>query len=97
MVEITLSPTRVRGPEGKFDWANVLVDSGIIAGLSFVTNLGGLFTISSATGFGIPIHVALIGAGLQAAIQFFLFLAIKRGLSTTPARPPSAPPGQPGR
>ena len=59
---------------GSFDWRDALLDSGIMAGLTFFTSLGGL----GLTG-GIVTR-DLIAAGIAAATQFFIVLAIKRGL-----------------
>ena len=59
---------------GSFDWRDALLDAGIMAGLTFFTAIGGL----GATG-----SVALreiLAAGIAGATEFFLMLAIKRGL-----------------
>ena len=60
--------------DGSFDWRDTLIDAGIMAGLTFFTAIGGL----GATG-----SVALreiLAAGIAGATEFFLMLAIKRGL-----------------
>lgn len=60
--------------DGTFDWQGAILDSGIIAGVTFFSTLGaGAVT-------GIPTQAAIIGAGIAAATQFFITLAIKRGL-----------------
>ena len=58
----------------KFDWANALADAGIMSGLSFFGALGGISAV------GVPTVPALCGAGITALFDFFLFLALKRGL-----------------
>jgi len=67
----------VRGnndPDGSFNWRDALIDAGILAALTLFTALGGL----GATG-GIGTR-ELLAAGIAAGTQFFLTLAIKRGL-----------------
>lgn len=59
---------------GSFDWKNALYDAGIMAGLTFFTALGGAAVARVPTGSG------LIIAGVAAGGEFFLVLAIKRGL-----------------
>jgi|GEM_PF-1842203 len=48
-----------------------LIDAGILAGLTFFTNLGSQMFIS---------NINVIQAGIQAGLIFFTFLAFKRGL-----------------
>jgi len=61
-------------PEGNFNWKDAVIDAGIIAALTFFASLGGLGT----TG---PIAAReVLAAGIAAATQFFMTLAIKRGL-----------------
>ena len=60
--------------DGSFDWKDALIDAGIVAGLTFFTSLGGMAVLTPIT------EQTLMGAGIAAATQFFLFLAIKRGL-----------------
>jgi len=50
---------------------NDLIDAGILAGLTFFTNLGSQAIIS---------NINIIQAGIQAGLIFFTFLAFKRGL-----------------
>ena len=67
----------VRGnndPDGSFDWKNALMDAGIMAALTFFTALGGLGATGAVAGR------ELLSAGIAAATEFFLMLAIKRGL-----------------
>jgi len=61
-------------PDGSFDWKDSLIDSGIIAALTFFTSLGGLGATGMVAGREI------LAAGIAAATQFFMALAIKRGL-----------------
>ncbi len=57
-----------------FDWNDALIDSGIIAGLTFFTSLAG------GNIAGLPNLIAVYSASLTALIQFFTFIAIKRGI-----------------
>lgn len=57
-----------------FDWANALADAAIIAGATFFTSYAGSVTI------GVPALDAVKAAAVAAGSQFFLFLALKRGL-----------------
>lgn len=59
---------------GSFDWKNAVIDAGIMAGLTFFTSVGGMSAVN------IPTEQGAIAAGIAAATQFFLVLAIKRGL-----------------
>ena len=59
---------------GSFDWRDAFADAGITAGLTFFTALGG------SSLFGSDPWKALGAAAVAAAGQFFLFLALKRGL-----------------
>ena len=60
--------------DGSFNWKDALIDAGILALLTFFTSLGGL----SAT--GIISTREILAAGIAAATEFFMTLAIKRGL-----------------
>ena len=60
--------------DGSFDWPNALIDAGIMAGLTFFTALGGTAFV------GIPTKEGIIAAAIAAGTEFFLILAIKRGL-----------------
>jgi len=58
----------------KFDWADALVDAAIISGLTFFSTLGG----GSVAGLeGVS---AMKAAAIAACAQFFIFLALKRGI-----------------
>lgn len=59
---------------GSFDWKDALIDAGITSGLTFFTALGG------SSLFGSDPWTAVASAAVAAAGQFFLFLALKRGL-----------------
>ena len=59
---------------GDFDWSDAIIDSGIMAGLTFFAALGGTSVAD------IPTVKSMIIASVAAATQFFLSLAIKRGL-----------------
>lgn len=61
--------------EKKFDWGNALIDAVIISGITFFTTLGG----TAIAGDINPIHI-LTSASVAAFSQFFIFLALKRGL-----------------
>ena len=68
---------RLRGhsnPDGSFNWRDAFIDAGIMAGLTFFTSLGGL----GAT--GIVASREIIAAGIAAATELFIVLALKRGL-----------------
>ncbi|MEM2196424.1 MAG: hypothetical protein QXH10_09245 [Ignisphaera sp.] len=59
---------------GKFEWKEAIIDSSILAMISFFTSLAG----TSTAGYPTPIN--LYAAGVSAALQFFTVLALKRGL-----------------
>ena len=63
-------------PNGGFDWRDAFTDAIISAGLTFFTALGGL----GATGLLSEPQVGLAAAAIAAGTQFFIVLAIKRGL-----------------
>jgi len=60
--------------EQKFDWVDALVDAAIISGLTFFSTLGG----GSVAGLGMI--AGLKAATIAASAQFFVFLALKRGI-----------------
>ena len=60
--------------DGSFDWRANLVDAVIMAALTFFAALGGL----GAT--GLVSQREITAAAIAAATEFFLMLAIKRGL-----------------
>lgn len=59
---------------GSFNWKDAAIDAGIVAGLTFCTSLGGMSVLSPIT------ETQIMSAVIAGATQFFLFLAIKRGL-----------------
>jgi hypothetical protein len=61
--------------EKKFDWKNALIDAIITSAITFFSTLGGTAIAGHAT-----ITNALISAIIAASTQFFVFLALKRGL-----------------
>jgi len=60
--------------EQKFDWADALLDAVIISGLTFFSTLGGGSIV------GLDIMAGLKAATVAACAQFFVFLALKRGI-----------------
>jgi len=60
--------------DGSFDWKDAIIDAAISGGLGFCTAIGG------TAAAGMPTKEILIAASIAAATQFFLWLAIKRGL-----------------
>jgi len=63
----------VVGVQG-FDWRDALIDAAIISGLTFFISLGGDSVASMD-------HVlALKAAAISAGVQFFIILALKRGI-----------------
>ena len=63
--------------EHKFDWKNAIIDAVIISGVTFFSTLGGgaVTGLDGASG----IKVALVAS----FAQFFIFLALKRGIVQT--------------
>lgn len=59
---------------GDFDWSDALIDSAIVAGLAFFSTLGGVSLV------GLSEIKSYAVASITACTQFFLWLAIKRGL-----------------
>jgi len=62
-------------------WGDKLINAGILAGLGFFGNLIGL----GATGLTKDPKTALLAAGITAGFEFFLALAIQRGLKKAEA------------
>jgi hypothetical protein len=60
--------------EQKFDWENALIDAVITSGITFFTALGG-----GAVAGGSSMNI-IVAATVAALSQFFIFLALKRGL-----------------
>jgi hypothetical protein len=58
----------------RFDWIDALVDAAIISGLTFFSTLGG-GSVAGLEGFSV-----LKAATVAACAQFFIFLALKRGI-----------------
>jgi hypothetical protein len=61
--------------ERKFDWGNALIDAGITSGITFFSALGGTAVAGDAN----VVHM-IASATVAAFSQFFIFLALKRGL-----------------
>jgi len=62
--------------DGKFNWINALLDASIAAGLTFFTTLAG---VSIVRIFDEPAP-CIVAAGISAGAQFFIWLAMKRGI-----------------
>jgi len=60
--------------DGSYDWPGAIIDSAIMGAVTFFSALGGM------TAIGIPTTESLVAAGIAGATQFFIALAIKRGL-----------------
>jgi hypothetical protein len=60
--------------EQKFDWGNALIDAVITSGITFFSALGG----GAVAGVS-DVHI-IESATVAALSQFFVFLALKRGL-----------------
>ncbi|MGD6806348.1 MAG: hypothetical protein ACQCN4_05255 [Candidatus Bathyarchaeia archaeon] len=60
--------------ESRFDWGNALIDAAIISGLTFFSTLGG-GSVAGLDGLS-----AFKAAAIAACAQFFIFLALKRGI-----------------
>lgn len=60
--------------ESKFDWSNAIIDAAIISCLTFFSTLGG-GSVAGLDGLS-----ALKAASIAACAQFFVFLALKRGI-----------------
>ena len=58
----------------RFDWADALIDAAIISGVTFFSTLGG------GAVAGISAVHTVEAATVAAFSQFFVFLALKRGL-----------------
>jgi len=69
-----LSRVGKNNDDGSFDWSNALVDAGIMAGSTFFTSLGAMMSAGGVSGYEVFV------CGVAAAAQFFIWLAIKRGL-----------------
>ncbi len=72
IVHCTNAITKVT--EQRFDWENALIDAAITSAVTFFSALGG----GAVAGIS---NITLIeSAGVAALSQFFIFLALKRGL-----------------
>jgi hypothetical protein len=60
--------------ERKFDWIDALIDAVIISGLTFFSTFGG------GSVAGLSIVAGFKAATIAACAQFFVFLALKRGI-----------------
>jgi hypothetical protein len=69
--------------EKRFDWENALVDAAIISAVTFFSTLGG----GAVAGIN-SIHTVQ-AAAVAAFSQFFVFLALKRGLIQNKETKPS--------
>lgn len=58
----------------KFDWSDAIIDSIIVSGLTFFSTLGG-GSVAGLNGMA-----GLNAAAVAASAQFFVFLALKRGI-----------------
>ncbi len=58
----------------KFDWCDAIIDGAIISGLTFFSTLGG------GSVAGLEILPGLKAATIACCAQFFVFLALKRGI-----------------
>ena len=78
---IVYCANKIDAVEQRFDWTNALIDAAIISGVTFCSTLGG-----GAVAEINPLHTveALIVAAFS---QFFIFLALKRGLMQNEAKP----------
>lgn len=63
--------------EYRFDWENALIDAAITSGITFFSTLGG-----SAVA-GLDSLPGIKAATIAAFAQFFIFLALKRGIVQT--------------
>jgi hypothetical protein len=66
----------------KFDWGNALIDATITSAVTFFSTLGG-----TALASDINMGQILQSAIFAALSQFFIFLALKRGLVKNEAAP----------
>jgi hypothetical protein len=60
--------------EQKFDWENALIDAAVTSAVTFFSALGG------GTATGLDGEPGLEAAAIAAFAQFFVFLALKRGI-----------------
>jgi hypothetical protein len=60
--------------EQRFDWENALIDAAITSGVTFFSALGG------GSVAGLNTMSGMKAASIAALAQFFIFLALKRGI-----------------
>jgi hypothetical protein len=65
---------KAEASQPKFDWQNALVDGFIIAMITFFTTLGGV------TATGANVTTIVVSSTISAVAQFFVLLAVKRGI-----------------
>ena len=65
----------------KFDWCDALIDAAIICGLTFLSTLGG------GSVAGLDFVAGLKAATVASSAQFFIFLALKRGIIQSTGTP----------
>jgi len=61
-------------PNSSFDWKDACADSAIMGALTFFTSLGGMSVMA------VPSPQSIVAAVIAGCTQFFLILAMKRGL-----------------
>jgi len=71
-----LSRNGKNGEDGKFDWADAILDAAIMSGLTFFTTLGAM----GATGLITDMKQTLLAAIISSGTEFFAILAMKRKL-----------------
>jgi hypothetical protein len=71
---IQCSNALTSGVENRFDWSNALIDAVIISAVTFFSTLAG-GSVAGLEGLS-----ALKAAAIAACAQFFIFLALKRGI-----------------
>lgn len=74
MTQKILSLRGANNANGDYDWEGAIVDSAIMAAVTFCSALGGMSAV------GIPTTESIVAALIAGATQFFIALAIKRGL-----------------
>lgn len=81
---MVLSMKGQNNSDGSFNWKDAVIDAGISAGLTFCTSLGGITAVATLTEVTATAEVTLVGSVVAACTQFFLVLAIKRGIKEKP-------------
>ena len=75
--QIRMTVSGKTNENGSFDWNDALIDAGIVAGLGFFSTVGALGVSGVIES---PMRCVLAGL-IAAGIQFFTYLALKRGLT----------------